>query len=96
MRIKLERLKTKSGEKWISSKLDKKVYIYSAEWGCYWRPDRNGYTYNKSDAGVYTFSDAWNASSHCGPEKRIQYEYAGDLPTTQEERGKAKLMLRAA
>lgn len=94
--IRLERLKTMVGKKWVCSRLDKKVYIYSAQWGCFWGADRNGYTKNIAEAGVYTLGDAWNASSHCGPEKGIRYKLAGDLPITQEPRGKAQLMLKSA
>ena len=50
-----------------------KVYIYSSEWGCYWRHNGCGYTASLSDAGIYDMADAYNRTSHCGPEKRIRY-----------------------
>ena len=94
MRLSLERLKTKVGLTWLNSRLDRPVRIIGDGW--YWRKNRAGYTDCKCLAGVYTMGDAWNASSHCGPEKRIRYEFLKDLTakTTQESRGKAKLLLQ--
>jgi len=92
MRITLERLKTKAGEKWLSKRLSRLVRIIGDGW--YWRENRAGYTDCKSSAGVYELGDAWNASSHCGKEKHIVYEFcdAGEKPT-HESRGKARLAL---
>ncbi len=92
--VKLQRLKTAVGRKWLSTRLDRKVHIFSGEWGMYWCPNSSGYTPSKSEAGVYTLGDAWNTSSHCGPEKGIRYEFC-DLPLTQPPCEKAKLLLRA-
>jgi len=75
MRLTLERLKTKVGKIFRNKYKDAKVYIWSGQWGSYWRPNRAGYTYNKSDAGIYTLDDAYDASGHCGPEKHIEYEF---------------------
>lgn len=48
--------------------------IYSAEWGYYWRPKGAGYG-SQSEAGLYSFQDAYMTTKHCGPEKRIWYEF---------------------
>jgi hypothetical protein len=60
----------KGRERWIS----KNVRIWSDEHKAWWRPNCQGYTAYATDAGIYTFSDAWDATSHCGPEKKIVYE----------------------
>ncbi len=52
---------------------DKEVYIFSRVHNSYWRPNRSGYTTKRMYAGIYPFVDAWNATSHCGPEKQITY-----------------------
>lgn len=93
MRIELERLKSEIGRKWLSNKnrLDRPVRIIGAGW--YWRKNRAGYTDCKIAAGIYLMSDAWNASSHCGPEKGIVYEFLDEGVPTQESRGPARLML---
>lgn len=95
MKITLERLKEKAGFSWMnnSKRLQRPVRIIGAGW--YWRKDRAGYTDCKCSAGIYEFGDAWNASSHCGPEKRIVYEFLSDIKakTTQESRGSLKFLL---
>lgn len=53
----------------------KKVYIYSGQWGAYWRSGKAGYSYKKTDAGIYSFLDAFNATSHCDSNKQIYYEF---------------------
>lgn len=53
---------------------DREVRIWSGEHGLYWRPDRAGYTAHHAEAGVYLFQDAYQATAHCGREKRIQFE----------------------
>ena len=50
------------------------VRIWSAEHRLYWRPNGQGYTSDRSEAGVYKFEDAVRRTRHCGPEKRIFYE----------------------
>ena len=42
------------------------------------RPDGAGYTGALAAAGVYTFEDAWQWASHCGPEKQIVFEVVPD------------------
>lgn len=50
------------------------VRIYSAEHSSYWRPGGAGYTHNVWHSGLFTLAEAWEKTSHCGPEKRIHYE----------------------
>jgi|GEM_PF-1502114 len=50
-----------------------KVLIWSGEHRCWWGPKGSGYTNRLGEAGVYLFDDAWKRSSHCGPEKKIEY-----------------------
>jgi hypothetical protein len=60
------------------------VYIIAADGApCYWRPDGCGYTGCVRKAGIYTFEDAYNRTSHCGPEKRVGYSPAPMLTETQ-------------
>ncbi len=55
----------------------KKVFIWSDEHNAYWRPNGCGHTVRISAAGTYDFEDAFRRTSHCGPEKQIEYELAG-------------------
>jgi len=57
----------------LSEREDINVYIYSGQWQSFWRPNGGGYTNDLNQAGVYTLADAWNRTSHCGPEKDIRY-----------------------
>lgn len=95
-RIALTRLKrSKAGMRWAFDpvRAEKRVMIRGGGW--YWRPNRSGHTDQASEAGVYTFADALDASSHCGAEKSIVYEFVeDDRPLTQEPKGPAMLMLR--
>jgi hypothetical protein len=78
---------------------DRLVRIYSCQHQMFWRPERRGYTRHANDAGVYFFSDALDASGHCGNEKGICYEFLPKdtpLSATQEAQGKAKLLLSTA
>lgn len=61
---------------------DKKVVIYSGQWGAYWRSNSAGYTFNKENAGIYTAKEAWSNVSHCGPEKLIEFRDAPVLAVT--------------
>jgi hypothetical protein len=51
------------------------VLIWSAEHRAWWGPGRCGYTTDPREAGVYTLANAYDATSHCGPEKQIHYEF---------------------
>jgi len=53
----------------------KPVRIWSRQWSAYWRDGRAGYTNQRDEAGTYTLSDAFNATSHCGPEKQIYFDF---------------------
>lgn len=61
----------------------RRCLIYSGEWQQYWGPDRCGYTPYKpgtapprhTEAGVYDFEDAVDATFHCGPEKKIEFHF---------------------
>lgn len=92
--ISLERLKPRR-QRWTARMGQRLVRIWSGQWGSYWAPERNGYTRRIEEAGVYTLADALDASGHCGPEKRICYEFlpAGSGAPTQEARGAAALLL---
>lgn len=85
MKITLERINTSAGWKWAESRFNRLVRIVGDGW--YWRPNRCGYTDCICQAGIYTLADALNASSHCGTEKHIVYEFLPDgegKPTQQD------------
>ncbi|HBA32908.1 MAG TPA: hypothetical protein DCZ12_02085 [Gammaproteobacteria bacterium] len=48
--------------------------IYSNEWFSFWRQNGCGYG-SRSEAGIYQFEDAYLSTNHCGPEKKIWYEF---------------------
>jgi len=54
---------------------EKLVRIWSSEHGWYWGPNGGGYV-GFDTAGIYTLKDAWSRTSHCGPEKMIEYHPA--------------------
>lgn len=74
------------------------VRVYSGEHRAYWRLGSggggNGYTTNEADAGIWSFADAYRLTSHCGPEKRIEYHAAALLasPGGAERDEAAKLI----
>lgn len=49
------------------------VSIWSREHLAWWRPDGHGYTTEPTNAWVLPFADAYDATKHCGPEKKIVY-----------------------
>lgn len=70
-RIKLEALKQfpELGSAWTQAQ----VHIWSGEHGAWWRTGAHGYTADRSEAGRWTFCEAFTISCHAGPEKRIEY-----------------------
>jgi hypothetical protein len=78
----LTSMQRKGGERTRAKMAGKRVLIWSGEHGCYWRPDRCGYTRRTDDAGIYEFHDAWAATSHCGPEKRIAFVVVAPQPAS--------------
>lgn len=76
----LTSMQRRGGER-TRAKLDgATVLIWSDEHRAWWRPDRCGYTTIRDRAGVYSFDDAWDATHHCGPEKRIVFEVVAAPP----------------
>ena len=74
VRRRLVNMQRKGGERTRAKLAGKQVRIWSAEHGAFWRENRCGYTIYRELAGVYLFEDAWLATNHCGPEKRISFE----------------------
>lgn len=70
-RYRHQDLKRKNGK--LKEREDIFVYIYSGLWLGFLRANASGYTYDLSQAGVYTLADAWRCTAHCGPEKQIYY-----------------------
>lgn len=65
----------KSDPKRKARLLGRKVMIRSREHNALWREGGHGYTMcdREWEAGLYDFAEAWRTSSHCGPEKGIEY-----------------------
>lgn len=57
----------------ISINKGKGVYIWSGQWGTYWRENAAGYTSRIYEAGIYEAEEAWKYTSHCGLEKAIKF-----------------------
>lgn len=62
------------------------VRIWSGEHGCYWRPNSQGYTRERADAGRYVFQDALLETRHCDPSKRISFEFIQPGDTGEQAR----------
>jgi hypothetical protein len=54
----------------------RRVRIYSAEHGAFWRGKGNGYTANAAESDVWDIGAAVARTRHCGPEKQIQFVFA--------------------
>lgn len=52
----------------------KPVRIWSREHGSWWRTFGHGYTSLEARAWVLPLGEAWRHTSHCGPEKGIEFE----------------------
>jgi alpha-glutamyl/putrescinyl thymine pyrophosphorylase clade 1 len=50
------------------------ILIWSGEHRAWWRPNCQGYTQSIDEAGRYSFADAFEATKHCGPEKKIAFD----------------------
>lgn len=76
MRVTLNGINRRGLANWRGREhwLGRKVRIWSAEHQAWWRANRCGYTVHPEAAGTYSFAEAWEATRHCGPEKRIIYE----------------------
>ncbi|HEV7293080.1 MAG TPA: hypothetical protein VGN79_12245 [Devosia sp.] len=74
MRGLLTSMRRKGGERTKAKFVGRTVRIWSGEWSAWWRPESRGYTDDITQAGIYSFEDAWATSAHCGPEKKIAYE----------------------
>lgn len=48
------------------------VVIWSGEHHAWWRANRSGYCNDLTVAGRYTLAEALAATSHVGPEKKIE------------------------
>jgi hypothetical protein len=59
--------------------MDKAVYIWSGEYGMFWRADTVGYTPNVAEAGVYPFHMVWGYLLGTGKEKRLKVQVVSDL-----------------
>lgn len=62
----------------------KTVRIYSSEHRAFWRGGGHGYTAQLSDAGVFSFGEAYKMTHHCGPEKRIEYHDTAEADRLRE------------
>lgn len=67
----------------------KLVHIYNGgDVRMYWRPNAAGYTRSLAEAGQYQFIEAVEMTSHCGPEKAVEYRLVShaELHATDLER----------
>jgi len=58
----------------LKSELNRRVRIWSGEWLAYWGPNAAGYVEKPKQAGEWTLREAYELTSHCGPEKKIHFE----------------------
>jgi hypothetical protein len=67
--------KSKHIQTFLEKNKQRNVLIFSGQWDSFCRENQSGYTYNKSDAGIYTFEEAFNSTLHCGNEKQIFHQF---------------------
>lgn len=67
------KLSQEQREAFILKRKGQKFAIWSGQRGGYWRPGAKGYTDKIEDAGIYTIEECIGNTSHCGPEKRIEW-----------------------
>ncbi len=65
----LERDRKEKTKEFVEKNKGKQVYIYSGQWGAYWRTNNRGYTDQRDEAGIYDIEKAWDLISCNGPEK---------------------------
>lgn len=61
-------------ERMVSENPNARVYIHSGQWDAYWGANASGYTNNPANVGVYSIEEAWKLVSHCGIEKKIEFQ----------------------
>lgn len=76
-RISMERVKHSQDAYFNKNGNIRLVRIWSDERQAYWRVNGAGYTddWNVADPGIYTLKEAYERTIHCGPEKKIFFEF---------------------
>ena len=69
--IKMEWLKTVSGQKYWEKNCHRPYFICSDNG--FWRRGGKGYSDNPHNYGIYTLTEAYECTQHCGPEKEVRY-----------------------
>lgn len=71
----------------MSDQPDDRVLIYAGDKRWYWKQDRCGYT-SWQYAGVFSRAEAMELTSHCGPEKKVEFHPVPEdhIPTLKAER----------
>lgn len=69
--IKMEWLKTVPGQRYWEKNSQRPYFICSDNG--FWRRESKGYSDNPHHYGVYSLTEAYKATQHCGPEKEVRY-----------------------